>query len=175
MKKRIYIIGFMGTGKSYWGQVWAKKYQLPFIDLDAMVEEKENAKVLDLFEHKGEEYFREVEAACLRSTSSSANSIIACGGGTPCSHNNMQWMNENGLTVLLEATPSEIFENIKKETRSRPLLKDKNEGEIIFFIEKLMAERKDFYDQAQYRFSLKDINAKSLDIILAPDLNTQNA
>ncbi len=175
MKKKIYIIGFMGTGKSYWGKVWAKKHQMPFMDLDSLIEEKEKGKVLDIFEQKGEEFFREVEADCLRSTLPFDNSIIACGGGAPCSHNSMEWMNENGLTILLEATPAEVFENIKKETRSRPLLKDKNEGEIIFFIEKLMNERKSFYDQAQIKMPVKNLTAKSLDIILQPNLDTHHA
>ena len=57
MKKKIYIIGFMGTGKSYWGKVWAKNHQMPFMDLDSLIEEKEKGKVLDIFEQKGEEFF----------------------------------------------------------------------------------------------------------------------
>ncbi len=175
MKKKIYIIGFMGTGKSYWGKVWAKKCQMPFMDLDSLIEEKENGKVLDIFEQKGEEYFREVEAKCLRSTLSVDKSLIACGGGTPCAHGNMEWMNENGLTILLEASPAEVFENIKKETRSRPLLKNKNEGEVVFFIEKLMNERKSFYEQAQIKLPVKNLSAKSLDIILHAILDHNHA
>ncbi|HMU25714.1 MAG: shikimate kinase [Bacteroidetes bacterium] len=175
MKKRIYLIGFMGTGKSYWGQVWSKKYQLPFINLDARVEEKENGKVLDIFEQKGEDYFRKVEAECLRATASTERAIIACGGGTPCALDNMQWMNENGITLLLEASPAEVFENIKRETRSRPLLKDKNEGELIFFIEKLMAERKAFYDRANFKYPIKDLNSKTLDELIEQHLKSHHA
>lgn len=164
--QRIYLVGFMGTGKTHWGTIWAEKYQLPYIDLDALIEEKEQMNPQQLFEKKGETYFRKVEAECLRSTEIYTKCIVSCGGGAPCFHDNMEWMNEHGTTVLLQANPVAIFENIKNETGKRPLLQGKNQAELLFFIEQLNKERKPFYDKAVVKLDTKDISENSLDGLL---------
>ena len=164
---RLYLVGFMGTGKTHWGTIWAEKYQLPYIDLDALIEEKEQLSPQQVFEKKGEDYFRKVEAECLRSTEVYIKCVVSCGGGAPCFHDNMDWMNQHGTTVLLQANAVAIFENIKNETGKRPLLKGKNQAELLFFIEQLSKERKPFYDQASVKLETKELTEQSLDIIIS--------
>ncbi|MFM2359689.1 MAG: hypothetical protein RLY16_1682 [Bacteroidota bacterium] len=140
----------MGSGKTHWGKIWAATYKLGFIDLDEEIESVELKSVTDLFEAKGEDYFRTVEAKTLRNLGQLSNTIISCGGGTPCFADNMQWMNENGITVYLTATPEEILRRLLKgqQQQQRPLINKVNPAELLFFIEKKLKEREAFYQQA---------------------------
>ncbi len=154
-----FLNGFMGSGKSHWGKAWAASYKLGFIDLDEAIEVEENKTVADIFETKGEAYFRTLEAKVLRNTVEFKNSIIACGGGTPCYHDNMQWMNENGISIYLSANPEEILRrliNIQNKEK-RPLINKLNKAELIFFIEQKMKEREPFYRQANIILESADI------------------
>ncbi len=139
----------MGSGKSHWGKIWAAEQQLTFIDLDELIQMEEGGTVVDIFETKGEEYFRNAEAKKLRELASAKDAIIACGGGTPCFNDNMQWMNEHGTTVYLSAAPDEILRRLIKGQQQRPLIKKLNQSELLFFIEQKLKEREPFYKQAQ--------------------------
>ena len=163
---RIFLIGFMGTGKSHWGKIWASQFNLKFIDLDNEIEKKLGLRVDEIFEKKGEDYFRIVEVETLIETQQNDNCIIACGGGTPCFKNNMDWMNNNGLTVLLNSTPSKILENIINDNKERPLLKKINKGELLFFIEMKLKERMEFYNKAKVQLQAFELNSNSMDAIL---------
>ncbi len=143
-----FLNGFMGSGKSHWGKVWAAAHQLDFIDLDELIQMEEGGTVVDIFERKGEEYFRQAEAERLRELASVKSAIIACGGGTPCYHDNMQWMNEHGLTVYIEAGADEILRRLIKGQQQRPLIKKLSHAELLFFIEQKLKERESFYKQA---------------------------
>ena len=163
---RIFLIGFMGTGKSYWGKIWANQHNLTFIDLDVEIEKKTGLSIEEIFEKKGEDIFRDVETDSLMEMEQYDNCIIACGGGTPCFKNNMDWMNENGITVLLNSTPSKIQENIINDNKERPLLKKINKAELLFFIEMKLKERMDFYNKASIRLEAVELNPNSIDAIL---------
>ena len=143
-----FLIGFMGSGKTHWGKIWASLYGFTFIDLDEVIEKKEGKSIADIFDIKGEPYFREVEAAALRSFDDLENTIIACGGGTPCFYQNMEWMNERGTTIYLYSTTQEILQRVLSEQDKRPLIKKMNEGELLFFIEQKLKERAEFYNAA---------------------------
>ena len=97
---RIYLIGFMGCGKSTWGKKLAEKLDCAFIDIDKRIEAIEGGTVAEVFKIKGEEYFRKLEAAVLRSTVLEKNAVISCGGGTPCYFDNMEWMKQRGKTFF---------------------------------------------------------------------------
>ena len=155
---RIYLIGFMGSGKTHWGRLWAGVNELGFYDLDEAIEKTEQKSILDIFEKKGEDYFRKVESAELRKTDAYDNCVIACGGGTACFDNNIEWMNLHGLTIYLHAAPHELLDTIMKEKDKRPLLKKVNEAELLFFIEKKLEERKGFYEQAKLRLRVENLN-----------------
>lgn len=147
----------MGSGKSHWGRIWAAEYKLGFIDLDAVIEIEEGKPVVDIFESKGEDYFRTIEAKKLREVAELKNTIIACGGGAPCFNDNMQWMNDNGLSVYITATADEILRRLIKGQAERPLIKKLNHAELLFFIQQKLKEREPFYTQANIILQSADI------------------
>lgn len=148
-----FLVGFMGSGKTHWGKIWAAANGFTFIDLDEAIEITEGKLITTIFEDKGEEYFRTIEAAALRTCTGLSNTIIACGGGTPCFKENMQWMNEQGITIYLSTTATEILERVLTEQEKRPLLKEMNPAELLFFIEQKLKERMPFYNAAKFILS----------------------
>ncbi len=167
---RIFILGFMGTGKTHWSQQWADVHDAVCIDLDQQIEQEVGRPVLDIFEEEGEDFFRDTEAKMLREVSAQENIIVATGGGTPCFHENMQWMNDHGITVLLEANAQYILERVLHEKNKRPLIKNLNEAEILFFIQQKLQEREPFYAQARYKLDAEKLTYDSLYQII-PTLN----
>lgn len=142
---RIYLIGFMGCGKTYVGKRLAKQMGMSFIDLDKYLEIKENRTIKTIFEEEGEDYFRQKEKACLREMAQFENTIIATGGGAPCFFDNGEWMKGDGITVYLQTPIEVIIKNLERQIDKRPLLKGLNEKELKIFIEKKLAEREVFY------------------------------
>lgn len=163
---RIYLIGFMGSGKTHWGRIWANLSGWSFLDLDQKIEEEEKLTVEEIFDKKGEVYFRKRETAALRDTQHLSQTLIACGGGTPCHDDNMQWMNEQGFTVYLKDTPVRLMENILSDSESRPLLRQVNKGEMLFFIEQKLKEREMHYLSARMICPLNEVSEQSIRQIL---------
>ncbi len=162
---RIFLTGLPGSGKTFLGKLWAEANALSFYDLDALIEEDERMPVEKIFAEKGREYFREREAAVLRNTDRVDNCIIACGGGTPCFFDNMNWMNRNGVSVFLDDTHESIFYHLLRDKKQRPLV-PKDPRFIRNFITKLAAERKPFYDQCTVILSREYLNSSGFDHIL---------
>ncbi len=152
----------MGAGKSYWGQVWAKKYKCSFYDLDVLIEAVEKKSISNIFNEKGEVYFRELERDTLKTTVQFHNCIIACGGGTACFFDNIKWMNSNGITVFINQHIQTIFSNLQIDKVGRPLLFNKNSEEQIAFIKQKLEERMPFYMQAQFSLMPNELNENSL-------------
>jgi shikimate kinase len=163
---KIFLIGFMGSGKTYWGKIWAKENELDFFDLDHLIEQQEQKSIAAIFETSGEEYFRKKEAAVLRTFEEKDNCIISCGGGTACFHNNMQWMNADGKTIYLAATAAEIFERVAVEQDQRPLIKNLGKDQLLFFIEQKLKEREPVYTQARIILRTDELNTDSLKRII---------
>jgi len=145
-----FLNGFMGSGKTHWGKIWAAKYKLGFLDLDEAIEIEERKSVVEIFESKGEAYFRNVEQRVLKECSDLKSTIVACGGGTPCFSDNIAWMNENGITIYISCTPEEILRRLIKgqHQQQRPLIKKLNQAELLFFIQQKLKERAPFYNQS---------------------------
>lgn len=162
-----FLIGFMGSGKSYWGKIWASLYGFTFIDLDEVIEKKEGKSIADIFDIKGEAYFRTIEAAALRSFEDLENTIIACGGGTPCFYENIEWMNAHGKTIYLYSTAQEILQRVLSEQDKRPLIKKMNRGELLFFIEQKLKERADFYNAATIKLTSSEATEQIFSNLLA--------
>ena len=162
-----FLIGFMGSGKTHWGRLWAAANKLSFVDLDEMIEKKENKTIAAIFDSNGEAYFRNLEAAALRECGNLQNTLIACGGGTPCFFENMQWMNENGITVYISSKPIEILERVLEEKEKRPLLKKLNQAELLFYIEQKLKERAPFYSQAKITVQSEGLNENSFPGIIS--------
>lgn len=157
-----FIIGFMGSGKTHWGKLWATKANYHFIDLDEQIEAHVGKTVAKIFEEDGEEFFRQKETSVLQSLKITAPTIVACGGGTPCYNNNMEWMNENGTTIYLKTNVPQIVERVLQEKEKRPLLKNLNTAEIQFFIERKLKERESFYNQAAITLLVNDVTENTI-------------
>jgi shikimate kinase len=127
-----------------------------------VIEKNQDRSIAAIFEKQGEDHFRKIENAALRSLAATTNCIIACGGGTPCFYDNMQWMNEHGTTVYIEASPQYILSRVKAEKDKRPLISKLNEAELLFFIEQKLKEREHFYKQARIILPVADLNENSL-------------
>lgn len=163
----IFLLGFMGSGKTHWGKKWAAVNGLHFIDLDEVIERKALMTISKIFEASGEEHFRTLEAGALRECAGSRNTIIACGGGTPCFHDNMSWMNEHGLTIYISATPSQIIRRLRSEQAKRPLLNTLDEVGLRSFIETKLKEREPIYTQAQRIVASTTLTESSLPALVS--------
>lgn len=159
---KIFLIGFMGAGKSHWGKRWAENSCMSFFDLDEIIETKEQMTIDEIFEKKGEDYFRHIESVSLKSMIDHDNCIIACGGGTPCFFENMKWMNENGLTLFIKAKPNTLFQNITNEMKKRPLFKKINQAEILTFIEQKLKERDEFYTASKITLTIEELTDSTI-------------
>ena len=152
----------MGSGKTHWGRIWATENGIPFYDLDTMIEEQEEKTVAGIFESAGEEYFREKETEVLKKFVKKNKFIMACGGGTPCFNDNMNYMNAMGTTIYLTASVQYIYENVIAEKDKRPLIKDFSPAGLFYFIEQTLKEREPFYMQSKIILPVTGLSAESL-------------
>ena len=159
---KIFLIGFMGSGKTFWGRAWAQRYYFDFYDLDEVIETQQQKTITAIFEKDGEDTFRGIETTALKTFSDKTKYILACGGGTACYNDNMKWMNENGTTVYLCATPQYIYDRVIEEKDKRPLISKLNPAELLFFIEQKLKEREVYYNQAKIILQVQDINENFL-------------
>lgn len=145
---KIYIIGFMGSGKSTAGKKLASLMGWTFVDLDKNIEEFAGKSIPEIFEQDGESSFRKIEAKILRSLDSLKHTVISTGGGTPCYDDNMEFMLGTGLTLYLKLTPGQLKSRLSKSKGERPLIKDLGSGELLSFIEKKLFDREKWYDRS---------------------------
>lgn len=150
--KRIILIGYMGAGKTTLGKVLARELNLEFIDLDWYIENRFHQSVNQLFATRGEEGFRKIERNMLHEVAEFENVIISSGGGTPCFFDNMEYMNQQGLTVYLKATPETLRTHLRMGKQKRPLVAQKNDEELDAFIHESLNKREPFYNQARLIF-----------------------
>jgi shikimate kinase len=146
---KIYFIGFMGSGKTHWGKLVSEKLHIPFFDLDEQIVSHEGKSIPEIFAGNGEEYFRLLEKDILHIiTESHENFVMACGGGTPCFYNNIDYMNKSGTTIWLNSPIDVLHQRLLKEKESRPLLRNLSNDQMRGFIIKKFSDRKIFYEQA---------------------------
>lgn len=146
--RKIYIIGFMGSGKSTMGRRLAARMGYQFLDLDDKIEELAGKTIARIFSEDGEEEFRRIEAETLKGLGCDANIIISTGGGTPCHFDNMDYMRETGITVYLKMTPGQLASRLRGSSAERPLLKNIPDGELVSFIGEKLSEREQWYNRA---------------------------
>lgn len=144
----VYIIGFMGSGKSTAGKKLAASMGWNFIDLDRKIEERAGKTIPQIFSQDGEDHFREIESDVLRSMKSLTETVISTGGGTPCHGNNLDFMLETGLTVYLKMTPEQLASRLLRSTGERPLIKNIPDDQLFNFIEKKLEVREKWYSRA---------------------------
>jgi shikimate kinase len=161
-KQLIYIIGFMGSGKTTAGKKLASLLGWKFIDLDKEIEEYTGKTIPEIFSGKGEEYFREQETQLLRKLKSETNTIISTGGGTPCHSDNMNYMIDTGLTIYLKLTPGQLKSRLSGSKGERPLIKDLEPDALQTFIEKKLSAREKWYEKSELTFEGMDLDINAL-------------
>ena len=145
----LFLIGFMGCGKTTFGKRLANKLSYEFIDLDKVFESKTGMSIPEYFGAYGEAAFREKESEILKNTEYPDNAVIATGGGAPCFFDNMDWMNENGITVYINVSPGGLASRLESATDERPVLRGLKGKELEAFIASKLEEREPFYKKAQ--------------------------
>lgn len=147
---KLFLIGMMGTGKSHWVKRLSKKLKTGGYDLDYLIESNEEKTIAEIFSEDGEAYFRKSEAKILRWFAEKKSFVLAVGGGTPCFHENMDWMNKHGVTVWIDEPLNILVERLLPEKAHRPLIQHLSEIELYNFLSAKLAERADFYARAAY-------------------------
>ena len=163
--KPIFLIGYMGSGKTTIGKDIATDLKIPFLDLDQLIEEHYQKSISQIFKEHGESRFREVERNMLNKISDYENCIISTGGGTPCFFDNMEQMNNKGTTIFLDTSIDELVDRLYYEGNKRPLLQGKSRQQLYEYITQTLAERKSFYSKAKVKIFADDTNATTSRIL----------
>lgn len=152
MERPIFLVGFMGSGKTTWGKKIANALDLPFVDLDHEIVENIGMSIPEYFTAHGEDSFRKLENEYLKKQAG-RNAIISTGGGTPCFFDNMQWINENGLSLYLYHTSKSLWSRLSQsDVNKRPVLKGLSGDQLFEFIDSKLQERAEFYEKADIKF-----------------------
>lgn len=167
---KIFLIGFMGCGKSTLGRKLATKLGYDFIDLDHQIEKLVGMSVGEYFSAHGESEFRIFESKTLKEFNYPDNCVVATGGGAPCYFDNMQWINKKGLSVYIEMPPAALAKRLESGKEKRPLLKDMNEEELIAFIASKLEERDPFYKQALQIVNGISLTPDALRVLVLSDI-----
>lgn len=149
-KNRIYLVGFMGAGKTTYGRLLANKLGFKFFDTDKKFEEKYKTTVDLFFKKYGEEAFRKIEYEMIISTFELDNIVVSTGGGTPCFFDTMKQINDHGISVYLQLPAKALYNRLVYAKKLRPLVAKKSDRELLGFIENKLEEREPFYRQARY-------------------------
>ena len=155
---RIFLIGFMGCGKTTLGKKLAKHLNFNFIDLDRFIENKTVKSINVIFDEKGEQYFRDLEKESLNEICKMDNMVLASGGGTPCFSDNMQTMLAKGICIYLKMEAGDLEERLCKEKNNRPLIRHLTKNELNDFISEKLMEREVFYKKAHHILPAKNIS-----------------
>ncbi len=148
MVDRVFLIGYMGSGKSTIGRYVAKDMGWRFVDMDSYVESRIGCTISQFFAEKGEDAFRDAEAEALAEIAKEKNVVVATGGGAPCFRGNVETMNKAGLTIYIEVSPSELAKRLAPAKSHRPLLANKTDEELESFVAEQLKKREPFYRKA---------------------------
>lgn len=160
---RIFLIGFMGSGKTHWGTRIAEELCIPFYDLDAVIVNNEGMNISEIFANKGEEYFRYMEKQTLEDlVNREEDFVLSAGGGTPCFFNNIKFMKRSGKVLWLNTSLEILNQRLLKEKTSRPLLRGITEPGLRSYIIRKLSERKMYYEQADLMVHEETMDLESL-------------
>lgn len=159
---KIYIVGYMGAGKTTAARRIANHLGWSVVDTDVLFEEKYRVSVNDFFHKYDEPLFRRLESEILRSTENMENTVISTGGGTPCFNDNMAWMNQHGKTIFLRISPQAALDRLLHSKRKRPLVESKTETELAEYINVHYASRLPFYEQAAIVVKAENLDVENL-------------
>ena len=159
---RVYLIGYMGSGKTRFGTELSLRTGYLFIDTDELFEEKYRISIADFFDKYNEETFRKIEMEILRETIKYPDAIIATGGGTPCFYDNMAFIRNNGISIYLKMPVPLLVDRLTAVRKKRPLLKDLSLMDMESYICKQIPEREEFYCQADFIVDAEIITANEI-------------
>jgi shikimate kinase len=159
---RVYIIGFMGSGKSTAGKELAYALGWYFLDLDEEIESKAGKSIKDIFSEHGEEHFRQMESNILMGLETDKDSVISAGGGTPCFGSNMDFMLKTGLVVYLKMTPAQLKSRLENSLHNRPLINNIGEADLLPYITTKLSEREKHYLRAPIIIDVISLDIKVL-------------
>lgn len=159
---RIYLIGFMGSGKSRMGRELSKKMNIQNIDLDKFIESSMFMTVPEIFEKYGEDGFRKIEHEKLKELSEFENVIISTGGGAPCFYDNMKLMNKTGVTVFLNPTIDMLVYRLLRSKNKRPLIDGLGKEELTPFVKEKLNDRLPYYEKAMLNIDPNEVKTKKI-------------
>lgn len=162
----------MGSGKSTVAKKMATLLNYQLIDLDTYIENEQQETIAELFESAGEKKFREIEHCTLKKLMFNKNTIIACGGGTPCYFNNVELMNLHGITIYIQMEAEALVKRLINAKNKRPLIANKSETELSIFVNEQLNVRSAFYEQAHYIVKGINLSVKELVDIANKQINT---
>lgn len=148
MQGHLFLIGFMGSGKSRWGARLASHLELPFVDLDYQIEQEEQKSIAEIFAREGETGFRAVEQKHLHALADQPDTVVALGGGTPCFFDNMTWINRHGRSFYLKVPLDTLIERLQRKGGHRPLLAQLPPADWPEILGKMLLQRAPYYEQA---------------------------
>jgi shikimate kinase len=160
--ERIFLIGMMGSGKSYWLKQIAKWNKSVGYDLDALIEMKEEKTITEIFDEDGETYFRKAEATILKWFKEKKKYVVATGGGTASFQENMDFMKKEAVVIWLDESVEVLAKRLANEKTDRPLIAHLSDIDLKAFLEQKLVERHPFYKQAHYRLTSDQINESGL-------------
>jgi shikimate kinase len=153
----IFLVGYMGSGKTTLGKQLAQALDYSFVDQDSVIEEKMGMTIADIFSLMGEPKFREIEHQTLADLSNGDNMVVATGGGAPCYFDNMELMNKGGVSIYLKVSTQTLFQRLRLAHLKRPLIRNKSDKELVAFIDSKMIEREPFYSKSTITIQSDDI------------------
>lgn len=159
---RVFLVGYMGVGKTTIGKKLASFLNLEFIDLDKVIENETQLSISNIIINSGEEYFREREREALLNLENKKNILIATGGGAPCYLDNMDLINKLGRSVYLKLDVKSLVNRLQASASKRPLLKDVSAKDLPAFIAAHLKQREPWYEQADFSFNTLNFTAKKL-------------
>jgi shikimate kinase len=164
--EKVFLIGMMGSGKSYWTKKISKWIKSAGYDLDSLIEMNEEKTISEIFSDDGEDYFRKTESKLLKWFKEKKKYVLATGGGTPCSQDNMDFMKKEGVVIWLDESIEVLTQRLLAEKAQRPLIANIEDTKLAEFLQNKILERTPFYQQAHYQLSSDQISEAGLKKII---------
>ena len=155
---KIYLVGFMGSGKTTAAKKAASRLKLTHIDIDSLIENKYCESIKNIFKNEGEDWFRVIEREVLISTFSMDDVVVSTGGGTPCFFDNMDLINSNGTSFYIKIKYKALLNRLINSKKERPLIINMKNEDLELYVKQLLEKRETYYNKAHYTIEGESIN-----------------
>ena len=160
--KNIFLVGFMGSGKSSIGKRLSKKLNLNHLDTDRIIEKQNSMSIKEIFNNKDEKFFRKEEFKLITSLCKTKNQIISTGGGLFCNNDIVKYINENGISIYLKYSSEILYERLKSNNEDRPKLAHIKNEKLKSFIDDLLSERDKYYRKSTITIECNDLKKEEI-------------